>query len=359
MLIWSFCLVHNGFDVDRKLASRVSGIDVVLTGHTHDALPAAVKVNKTLLIASGSHGKFLSRLDLDVRGGEMKGYRYKLMPVFSDVVAPDAEMAALISEIRAPYKAELETVLGRTESTLYRRGNLNGTFDDVICNALMEQRDAEIALSPGFRWGATLIPGQDITVEDVHNMTSITYPATYRTPMTGELLKTILEDVADNLFNADPYYQQGGDMVRVGGMGFTIDPSKDIGGRIGNMTLLKDGSPIDASREYMVAGWASVNEGTEGPPIWDVVGYHIRAHGSVTAEPHDQDASCRRLMLDIFKKHNMIEIGFGKVTRSDDEAEQRQVRRGSRARRKFLAGAAVLGRVQWQGGRCACRKPGK
>lgn len=280
-------LSHNGFDVDRKLASRVSGIDVVLTGHTHDALPAAVQVNKTLLIASGSHGKFLSRLDLDVRGGEMKGYRYKLMPVFSDVVAPDAEMSALISEIRAPYKAELETVLGRTESTLYRRGNLNGTFDDVICNALMEQRDAEIALSPGFRWGASLIPGQDITVEDVHNMTSITYPATYRTPMTGELLKTILEDVADNLFNADPYYQQGGDMVRVGGMGFTIDPSKDIGGRIGNMTLLKDGSPIDASREYMVAGWASVNEGTEGPPIWDVVADHIRAHGSVTAEPHD------------------------------------------------------------------------
>ncbi|WP_416896403.1 MAG: thiosulfohydrolase SoxB [Minwuia sp.] len=280
-------LSHNGFDVDRKLASRVNGIDVVLTGHTHDALPAAVEVNDTLLIASGSHGKFLSRIDLDVRDGELKGYRYKLIPVFADVIQPDPEMAALIESIRAPYKAELETVLGRTDSVLYRRGNLNGTFDDVICNALMEQRDAEIALSPGFRWGASLIPGQDITVEDVHNMTSITYPATYRTGMTGELLKTILEDVADNLFNVDPYYQQGGDMVRVGGMGFTIDPLKEIGSRIGNMTMLKSGDPVDPSREYTVAGWASVNEGTEGPPVWDVVSDHIRQHGTVTAEPHD------------------------------------------------------------------------
>ncbi|MDF1730741.1 MULTISPECIES: thiosulfohydrolase SoxB [unclassified Minwuia] len=280
-------LSHNGFDVDRKLASRVNGIDIVLTGHTHDALPAAVKVNRTLLIASGSHGKFLSRLDLDVRDGEMKGYRYKLIPVFSDVITPDPEMTDLITEIRAPYKAELETVLGQTGSTLYRRGNLNGTFDDVICDALMEQRDAEIALSPGFRWGASLLPGQDITVEDVHNMTSITYPATYRTPMSGELLKTILEDVADNLFNPDPYYQQGGDMVRVGGMGFTIDPAQEIGSRIGDMTLLRTGAPIDPKREYAVAGWASVNEGTEGPPIWDIVGAHIQAHGTVTAEPHD------------------------------------------------------------------------
>ena len=280
-------LSHNGFDVDRKLASRVNGIDIVLTGHTHDALPAAVKVNRTLLIASGSHGKFLSRLDLDVRDGEMKGYRYKLIPVFSDVITPDPEMTDLITEIRAPYKAELETVLGQTGSTLYRRGNLNGTFDGVICDALLEQRDAEIALSPGFRWGASLLPGQDITVEDVHNMTSITYPATYRTPMRGELLKTILEDVADNLFNPDPYYQQGGDMVRVGGMGFTIDPAREIGSRIGDMTLLRTGAPIDPKREYAVAGWASVNEGTEGPPIWDIVAAHIQAHGTVTADPHD------------------------------------------------------------------------
>lgn len=281
-------LSHNGFDVDRKLASRVSGIDVVLTGHTHDALPAAVEVNNTLLIASGSHGKFLSRIDLDVRDGALKGYRYKLIPVFSDVIQPDPEMTALINDIRAPYNAELETVLGRSDSVLYRRGNLNGTFDDVICNALMEQRDAEIALSPGFRWGASLLPGQDITVEDVHNMTSITYPASYRTGMTGELLKTILEDVADNLFNPDPYYQQGGDMVRVGGMGFTIDPGKEIGSRIGNMTLLKTGEPVDPAREYMVAGWASVNEGTEGPAIWDVVADHIRQHGTISAEPHDK-----------------------------------------------------------------------
>ena len=280
-------LSHNGFDVDRKLASRVRGIDVVLTGHTHDALPAAVQVDSTLLIASGSHGKFLSRLDLDVRDGEVKGYRYKLIPVFADVIEPDPEMTELIGEIRAPFREELETVLGRTDSTLYRRGNLNGTFDDVICDALMEQRDAEIALSPGFRWGASLLPGQDITVEDVHNMTSITYPATYRTPMSGELLKTILEDVADNLFNPDPYYQQGGDMVRVGGMGFTIDPAQEIGSRIGDMTLLRTGEPIDPAREYTVAGWASVNEGTEGPPIWDIVSDHVRAHGTVSAEPHD------------------------------------------------------------------------
>lgn len=278
-------LSHNGFDVDRKLASRVSGIDVVLTGHTHDALPAAVEVNNTLLIASGSHGKFLSRIDLDVRDGALKGYRYKLIPVFSDVIQPDPEMTALINDIRAPYKAELETVLGRSDSVLYRRGNLNGTFDDVICNALMEQRDAEIALSPGFRWGASLLPGQDITVEDVHNMTSITYPASYRTGMTGELLKTILEDVADNLFNPDPYYQQGGDMVRTGGLGYRIDIAQPQGGRISNMTLLETGEAIDPSRSYVVAGWASVNEGTEGPQIWDVVENHIRKLGTVSTRP--------------------------------------------------------------------------
>ncbi len=280
-------LSHNGFDVDRKLASRVQGIDVVLTGHTHDALPDVVQVNKTLLIASGSHGKFLSRLDLDVSGGEVKGFRYKLIPVFADVISADPEMTALVEEIRQPHKAELARVLGKTETTLYRRGNFNGTFDDLICQALLEERDAEIALSPGFRWGATLLPGQNITVEDVHNLTSITYPAAYRTEMTGEFLKTVLEDVADNLFNPDPYYQQGGDMVRVGGLGYTVDPSAEIGKRITSMTHLASGQPIAAERTYTVAGWASVNEGTEGPPIWDVVERYLLKKGTVNIPPND------------------------------------------------------------------------
>ncbi len=216
-------LSHNGFDVDRKLAGNVKGIDVILTGHTHDALPAVETVGTTLLVASGSHGKFLSRLDLDVQGKKVVNYRYKLMPVFSDVIEPDAEMTALINKIRAPHEAELNRVLGTTESLLYRRGNFNGTFDDLICNAVMEERDTEIALSPGFRWGSSLLPGQDITVDHVHHHTSITYPNVYRLEFTGAFLKEILEDVADNLFNPDPYYQQGGDMVRVGGMGYTID----------------------------------------------------------------------------------------------------------------------------------------
>ena len=269
-------LSHDGFDVDRKLASRVQGIDVILTGHTHDALPEVVKVGKSLLVASGSHGKFLARLDLDVQGGKIKDFRFKLIPVFSDVITPDAEMAAVIKKIRAPHQAKLATVLGKTDSLLYRRGNFNGTFDDLICQALLEERDAEIALSPGFRWGASLPPGEDITVEQVFNQTAITYPNAYRSKMTGQLLKDILEDVADNLFNPDPYYQQGGDMVRVGGMGYHIDVAKPIGQRISNMTHRKTGKAIDASKEYVVSGWASVNEGTEGPPVYDVVTNYIK-----------------------------------------------------------------------------------
>ena len=268
-------LSHNGFDVDRKLASRVDGIDVVLTGHTHDALPATVKVNNTLLIASGSHGKFLSRLDVKVSGKKITDFSYRLIPVFSDVIEPDKEMAALVEEIRAPFKAEISRELGHTEDLLYRRGNFNGTFDDVICQALLQERDAEIALSPGFRWGSSLLPGQAITVDDVHHHTSITYPNVYRTEMTGEFLHTILEDVADNLFNTDPYYQQGGDMVRVGGMSYTIDINQKIGSRISNMTSLKTGKPIDPKKNYVVAGWASVNEGTEGPPAYDLVSGYI------------------------------------------------------------------------------------
>jgi len=275
-------LSHNGFDVDRKLASLVSGIDVILTGHTHDALPREVKVGQTLLIASGSHGKFLSRLDLEVKGGKVTDYRYRLIPVFSDVITPDPEMADLVAEVRAPYEAECTRVLGQTDDLLYRRGNFNGSFDDLICQALLEERDAQIALSPGFRWGASLLPGQDITVDDVYSMTSITYPNAYRSEMDGAMLKTILEDVADNIFNEDPFYQQGGDMVRVGGMGYAIDVNKPMGERISDMTLLATGEAIDPARTYTVAGWASVNEGTEGPPIYDVVSQYIERKGTVS-----------------------------------------------------------------------------
>jgi S-sulfosulfanyl-L-cysteine sulfohydrolase len=278
-------LSHNGFDVDRKLASRVKGIDVVLTGHTHDALPQAVKVGNTLLIASGSHGKFLTRVDLDVRDGAVKGYRSKLIPIFSDVIAPQKAMAAKIQAIRAPHEAMLSQELGRTEALLYRRGNFNGTLDDLICDALLSEREADIALSPGFRWGTTLLPGQAITHEDVYNATAITYPAAYRMPMTGARLKEVLEDVADNLFNADPYYQQGGDMVRVGGVSYAIDVARPAGSRISDLTLLRTGKPIEAGSSYTVAGWASVNEGTEGPPIWDVVASHIKAKKTVNPTP--------------------------------------------------------------------------
>ncbi len=279
-------LSHNGFDVDKKMAGIVSGIDVILTGHTHDALPEPVLVGDTLLIASGSNGKFVSRVDLDVRDGRMMGFRHKLIPVFSDVIEPDADMAALIDEQRAPFESTLSEVVGQTESLLYRRGNFNGTWDDLICDALLEQRDAEIAMSPGVRWGPSLIPGQSITREDIWNVTSMTYPNAYRTEMTGEFLKVVLEDVGDNLFNPDPYYQQGGDMVRMGGLGYRIDISKPQGERISEMTLLKTGEPIDPARSYVVAGWASVNEGTEGPPIWDVVEEHIRQKGTVKLEPN-------------------------------------------------------------------------
>ena len=267
---------HNGFDVDRKLASRIDGIDVILTGHTHDAIPGVVQVNNTLLLATGSHSKFLGRLDLDVQNKKIRNFSFKLMPVFSDAIAPDAELAKVIADIRAPHDKELATVLAKTEATLYRRGNFNGTFDDLICQAMIEERDAEIALSPGFRWGRTVPSGTDITVDDLYTQTAITYPACYRNQMTGEFLKTILEDVADNLFNTDPYYQQGGDMVRVGGMGYAIDVSQQIGSRISDMTLLRTGEAIDPARNYVVSGWASVNEATKGPPIYDVVSDYLK-----------------------------------------------------------------------------------
>ncbi len=273
---------HNGFDVDRKLASRVDGIDVILTGHTHDAIPGVIKVKDTLLIATGSHGKFLGRLDLEVRNKKIVNYNYKLIPIFSDAIKPDPKINNIIKKVRAPYEKTLNTVLGKTESHLYRRGNFNGTFDDLINQAIMEERDTQISLSPGFRWGATLLPGQNIRVEDIYSQTAITYPAVYRNEMTGKNLKDILEDVGDNLFNPDPYYQQGGDMVRVGGMGYQIEVGQAIGSRISNMTLLETGEKIEPTKTYIVGGWASINEATKGPAIYDVVSNYVNRKKSIT-----------------------------------------------------------------------------
>ncbi|MCU9839316.1 thiosulfohydrolase SoxB [Ruegeria sp. WL0004] len=281
-------LSHNGFDVDKKMASRVTGIDVILSGHTHDALPEPVVVEKTHVIASGSNGKFVSRVDLDVRDGQMMGLKHKLIPIFSDVIAPDPQVNALINAQREPHIDQLREVIGRTDesSLLYRRGNFNGSWDDLICDALLSEREADIAMSPGVRWGPSILPGQEITREDIWNVTSMSYGAAYRTEMTGEFLHVVLEDVGDNLFNPDPYYQQGGDMVRVGGLGYRIDVSKPQGSRISDMTLLKTGEKIDPAKNYVVAGWASVNEGTEGPQIWDVVENHIRKLGTVSVTPN-------------------------------------------------------------------------
>ncbi|WP_282064784.1 thiosulfohydrolase SoxB [Aliiroseovarius marinus] len=280
-------LSHNGFDVDKKMAGRVKGIDVILSGHTHDALPEPVQVEQTFIIASGSNSKFVSRVDLDVRDGKMMGIRHKLIPIFADVITPDATVTKLIDEQRAPYKAELEEVIGHTDTLLYRRGNFNGSWDDLICDALINEREADIAMSPGVRWGPSILPGQAITREDIWNVTSMSYGEAYRTEMTGEFIHTILEDVGDNLFNPDPYYQQGGDMVRIGGMGYRIDVSKPQGERITDMTLLKTGEKIDPSKTYVVAGWASVNEGTEGPQIWDVVESHIKKQGTIKLDPNN------------------------------------------------------------------------
>ena len=278
-------LSHNGFDVDRKLASRVKGIDVILTAHTHDAMPGLIRVGDTVLVASGSHGKFVSRLDIEVKDRKVAAVRFKLMPVFSDAIKPDPGMAALVEKVRAPFARDLARTIGKTESLLYRRGNFNGTFDDLICNAMLSERDAEIALSPGFRWGGTLIPGDAITWEHVTNATAITYPNCYRNQMTGAQLKEVLEDIADNIFHPDPYFQGGGDMVRIGGMGYAIDISKPMGSRISDLTHLKSGKLIEAAKTYTVSGWASINENTQGPPIWDVVAAHVARLGTVTVAP--------------------------------------------------------------------------
>ena len=271
-------LSHNGMDVDLKLASRVRGLDAILGGHTHDAVPRAMEVKNgggtTLVINSGSNGKFLSVLDLDVRGGQVRGYRFHLLPVFSNLLEPDPEMSAYIEKVRAPFKERLNETLAVTDDLLFRRGNFNGTFDQLILDAMLAVQDAQIAFSPGFRWGATLLPGDPITFEDLMTQTAITYPTATLNEFTGEQIKAIMEDVADNLFNKDPYYQQGGDMVRVGGLRYTMDPTADIGHRIRDMEL--DGKPIDPKKKYKVAGWAPVARPMEGKPIWDVVAEYLR-----------------------------------------------------------------------------------
>jgi sulfur-oxidizing protein SoxB len=266
-------LSHNGMDVDIKLASRVRGIDAILGGHTHDGVPQPVIVDnaggKTLVTNAGSNGKFLAVLDLDVGKGGVRDYKYRLLPVFSNLLPPDPQMDQLITRIRQPFESRLNEKLATTEGTLYRRGNFNGTFDQLIVNALLEVKDAEIAFSPGFRWGTSLLPNEEIRMEHLMDQTATTYSYSTLTEMTGGMIKTVMEDVADNLFNPDPYYQQGGDMVRVGGMKYAIDPNESIGRRIQDMRL--NGVPIEASKKYKVAGWAPVAEGASGAPVWDVV----------------------------------------------------------------------------------------
>jgi sulfur-oxidizing protein SoxB len=274
-------LSHNGMDVDLKMAARVRGIDAILGGHTHDGVPVPVIVKnpggQTLVTNAGSNGKFLGVLDLDVKGGRVTDFRYVLLPVFANLLPADSAMRSLIEKVRAPFTEKLAEPLAVTEGLLYRRGNFNGTFDQLILEGLMAMKDAEIAFSPGFRWGTSLLPGQPILMEHLMDQTAITYPYTTVTEMTGETIKTILEDVCDNLFNPDPYYQQGGDMVRVGGLAYTCDPGAKIGDRIGEMTL--KGKPLDASKKYKVAGWAPVSEEAKqagGEPIWDVMAKYLR-----------------------------------------------------------------------------------
>ena len=272
-------LSHNGMDVDLKLASRVRGLDVILGGHTHDGVPAPVRVGRTIVTNAGSNGKFLGVLDLEVGSGGMRGYRYRLLPVFSNLLPADAAMAAYISEVREPYETRLQEKLAVTEGLLYRRGNFNGTWDQLLLEALMHVKEAEIAFSPGFRWGTTLLPGDAITLEHVMDQTAITYPYVTLNELTGAQIKAILEDVADNLFNPDPYLQQGGDMVRVGGMTYACDPSAGIGARISDMRLR--GKPVDAGRRYKVAGWAPVAEGATGEPVWDVATAYLRSRRAI------------------------------------------------------------------------------
>jgi len=281
-------LSHNGMDVDLKLASRVTGIDVILGGHTHDAVPQPVTVTNaggvTLVTNAGSNGKFLAALDLEIAKGKVANARYRLLPVFAELLKPDPAMQTLIDKIREPHAGDWGDKIAPADRLLYRRGNFSGTTDQLICDALREQLNAEIALSPGFRWGTTVLAGQPLTMEDVLAQTAIAYPETYTLAMTGGQIKDVLEDVCDNLFNADPYYQQGGDMVRLGGLSYTCMPAESVGKRISELKL-DDGRALEAGKSYKVAGWASVNE-QRGTPVWDVVAKHLKS-----GKPSNRSAS--------------------------------------------------------------------
>jgi sulfur-oxidizing protein SoxB len=269
---------HNGMDVDLKMASRVTGIDAIFGGHTHDGVPQPVQIKNakgiTLVTNAGSNGKFLGVMDFEVKGNRVASYKYRLLPVFSNLLPADPGMTKLIKDVRAPYEDKLNEKLAVSDDFLYRRGNFNGTWDQLICDALMAVKGADASFSPGFRWGTTLLPGDTITMERLMDQTAITYPQTSLTNMTGETIKTIMEDVCDNLFNADPYYQQGGDMVRVGGIEYSVTPSQTIGKRINDMRI--NGKPVDPKKTYKVAGWAPVGENAEGAPIWDIVATYLR-----------------------------------------------------------------------------------
>jgi sulfur-oxidizing protein SoxB len=272
-------LSHNGLEVDQKLASRVRGLDAILGGHTHDGIPAPFVVGNTLVTNAGSSGKFLGVLDLDVKGGRVSGYRYRLLPVFSNLLPADAAMQGHIDNVRAPYRGKLEEKLAVTEGLLYRRGTFNGTWDQLLLDALLAEKGAEIAFSPGFRWGSTLLPGDAITFERLMDQTAITYPQSTLNELTGAQIKEILEDIADNSFNPDPYRQQGGDMVRVGGMTYACNPGAAMGARISDLRLA--GRPLDAGRRYKVAGWAPVAPGASGEPVWDVAARYLRAKRTI------------------------------------------------------------------------------
>ncbi|MCC7098204.1 MAG: thiosulfohydrolase SoxB [Rubrivivax sp.] len=282
-------LSHNGMDVDLKMASRVRGVDAILGGHTHDGVPQAIPVKNgggtTLVTNAGSNGKFLGVMDFEVKAGKVADFRYRLLPVFANQLAPDREMAALIEKVRAPFAARLSEKLAVTDGLLYRRGNFNGSWDQLVCDALMEVQGADLAFSPGFRWGSSLLPGDTITRELLMDQLAITYPYATLTPMSGEMIKTVLEDVADNLFNPDPYYQQGGDMVRVGGLSYTCAPAEAMGRRISDMRL--GGKPIEAGKTYKVAGWAPVAEEAKNAPgvkpVWDVVETWLKSQGGRVA----------------------------------------------------------------------------
>ena len=282
-----FVISHNGADVDIKMGQRVRGIDVIFGGHTHDAIVEPVVVDspdgQTVVSNAGSNGKFLAVMDMDIRDGKMRDFKYHLVPVFSNYIEPDKEMSRYIQGVREPYLDKLNEELAVADELMYRRGNFNGTFDQVICDAQREVGGADISLSPGFRWGTSVLPGQSITMEHVMDQTGITYPETYVQEMTGERIKMVLEDVADNLFNKDPYRQQGGDMVRVGGLDYTMDPTQEIGKRISDLTL-DNGEKLEANKTYKVAGWATVGSESPGEPIWDVVATYLRDRDTVSID---------------------------------------------------------------------------